>query len=164
MRLFLKNLLFTVIVPGTVAVIVPIWMAGGCAALRATPRGPGPLLAAPLLLAGAAIYLGCVWDFATKGRGTPAPIDAPKRLVVAGLYRYVRNPMYLGVLSLIGGWALFFRSWVIFLYGCALGLAFHLFVIFYEEPHLRAVFGSSYERYCRAVRRWIPGRRYEPAG
>jgi len=78
--------------------------------------------------------------------------------VVAGLYRYVRNPMYVGVLSLVAGWAIFFRSRGILLYGCALALAFHLFVVFYEEPRLRRQFGESYERYRRAVGRWIPGR------
>jgi protein-S-isoprenylcysteine O-methyltransferase Ste14 len=159
--LFLKNLLFTVLVPGTVAVYVPIRMAGGGPALASAPWGAPRILALPLLVLGAATYLRCVWDFGTKGRGTPAPIDAPRELVVAGLYRYVRNPMYVGVLSLVTGWAIFFRSWGILLYGCALALAFHLFVVFYEEPRLRRQFGESYERYRRAVGRWIPGRAHE---
>jgi len=163
MWLFVKNLLFTVVVPGTVAVYVPIRMAGGRPALLDASWGFCQALALLPLLCGAAVYLRCVWDFGRTGRGTPAPIDAPRRLVVVGLFRYVRNPMYCGVLLIVGGWAWFFGSWGILLYACVLGLGFHLFVVLYEEPHLRRRFGESYERYCRAVRRWIPGRAFEDA-
>jgi len=163
MWLFLKNLVFTVIVPGTVAVYIPIRMAVGRSALLTGSWRWNQFLAVVPLLLGAAIYLRCVWDFGTTGRGTPAPIDAPRQLVVVGLYRYVRNPMYLGVLCVITGWAIFFRSWGILLYGSGLALAVHLFVVFVEEPHLRRRFGESYERYCRAVPRWTPGRVYKRA-
>ncbi len=109
MLLLLKNLLFTVFVQGTVAVLIPY---------RIVSRaGPGVvveparlLLAAPLFVVGAAIYRWCLWDFAVTGRGTPALIDPPKQLVVRGLYRYVRNPMYLGVLLVVAGWAVLSRS------------------------------------------------------
>jgi protein-S-isoprenylcysteine O-methyltransferase Ste14 len=156
--LFLKDLLFTVLVPGTVAVYVPVYKAGGIPALRELEWGGPQWLAIFPLAAGTGIYLRCVWDFATVGRGTPAPIDAPRRLVVAGLYRYVRNPMYVGILLLVTGWAILFGSLWIGIYAAFFVLSVHLFVVFYEEPHLRRTFGEPYERYCRGVRRWIPGR------
>jgi protein-S-isoprenylcysteine O-methyltransferase Ste14 len=114
------------------------------------------LIGVSLLVLGAAIYAWCVWDFATFGRGTPAPIDAPKRLVVRGLYHHTRNPMYVGVLSVTLGWAVLFQSPPILLYAAALWIGFHTFVVLYEEPHLLSVFGREYEDYCSAVGRWLP--------
>ena len=109
-----------------------------------------------LVVAGASIYLRCVWDFLSFGRATPAPIDAPKKLVVRGLYRHSRNPMYLGVLTVILGWAVLFRSVSVAIYALAVGACFHTFVMAYEEPHLKAVFGNEYETYRARVGRWIP--------
>src|SRR5262249_6696719 len=112
---------------------------------------------------GAAIYLRCVWEFATRGRGIPAPIDHPKELVVTGLYRYVRNPMYLGALLFLLGEALFlqYRDFLLYTLGW---LAFvHLNVLLYEEPNLKRKFGRSYEKYTQAVGRWAPGRKYHEA-
>ena len=153
MGLFLKNLLFTVVVPGTVAVYAPWSMASG------SPLAPGPLraIAVALLLVGGAIYAWCVWDFASFGRGTPAPIDEPRKLVVRGLYRYTRNPMYVGVLTAILGWAILFQSRAVLIYALVVFGCFHLFVLFYEEPHLARVFGEEYERYRARVNRWLPG-------
>lgn len=149
MGLLLRNLLFTVLVPGTVAVYLPLLLAG------ARPPKPG-LPAALLLAAGGALYAWCVWDFACFGRGTPAPIDAPRRLVVRGPYRVVRNPMYVAVLVVILGQALLFRSRTILLYGAAIAACFTLFVMGYEEPHLRRRFGADYEDYVAHVGRWLP--------
>ncbi len=162
MLLFFKNLVFTVFVPGTVAVLVPY---------RIVSRaGPGLvfdlsrlLWSAPLFALGAGIYFWCLWDFAVTGRGTPAPIDPPTHLVVRGLYRYVRNPMYLGVLLVVAGWAVYSRSAGVVQYGLAVWVVAHLFVLLVEEPMLRHRFGVSYEAYCRAVRRWLPGRPYQAA-
>ncbi|MBI3329819.1 MAG: isoprenylcysteine carboxylmethyltransferase family protein [Nitrospinae bacterium] len=161
MLLFLKNVLFTVVVPGTVAVLIPYQLGSGRngATLLWGSREYGALL--PLSV-GAAIYFRCVWDFARAGRGTPAPIDAPKVLVVRGLYQYVRNPIYLGVLLVVLGWVVYFGSFAVLLYGAGLSLLFHLFVVLVEEPMLERRFGESYERYCRAVHRWVPGKRYMP--
>ena len=161
MLLFLKNALFTVIVPGTFGVIIP-YRIGFRRASADLPWGLH-YVGLFLLAVGGAIYFRCVWDFAHTGRGTPAPIDAPKVLVVRGLYQYVRNPMYLGVLLIVLGWTVYFASFGVFVYGACLAVAFHLFVIFVEEPSLRRRFGGSYERYCCTVRRWLPGRRYVPA-
>jgi protein-S-isoprenylcysteine O-methyltransferase Ste14 len=105
---------------------------------------------------GASILLWCGWDFAVVGRGTPAPIDPPKSVVVSGLYRFVRNPMYVGVELVTLGEALLFSSVRLLGYALLLGLGFHLFVVFYEEPTLTKKFGGPYQRYCQAVPRWIP--------
>jgi protein-S-isoprenylcysteine O-methyltransferase Ste14 len=154
--LLLKNVLFTLFVPGTVAVYVPLWIVAARAA--APPSGwTATRIAAVLALAvGIVIYVWCVWHFALTGRGTPAPIDAPKRLVVQGLYRYVRNPMYIGVLLVIVGWAVFFWSGQILVYGLAVGMVIHWFVVCVEEPLLLRQFGEAYARYCEAVGRWVP--------
>jgi protein-S-isoprenylcysteine O-methyltransferase Ste14 len=150
--LALRNLLFTLLVPGTVAVAVPLLLAGD----RRPASGALLALACMLLGTGAAIYAWTVWDFAAYGRGTPAPIDAPRRLVVRGLYRWTRNPMYVGVLCVILGQALLFRAWSLVLYAAGVALAFHLFVRLYEEPHLRRTFGEDYEAYRARVPRWLP--------
>lgn len=152
MLLLLKNLLFTVIVPGTVAVWVPLWIGAGSSAAS----GPSRFGGAALLALGVAIYAWCVWDFATFGRGTPAPIDAPKRLVVRGLYHWTRNPMYVGVLCVILGQALWFVSGALLLYALGVAACFASFVRFYEEPTLRRLFGAEYGEYCQRVGRWLP--------
>src|SRR5262249_23641289 len=140
MLLFLKNLLFTLVVPGTVAVYVPLFIAQN----RPPISGPLFALALAILALGGAIYAWCVWDFATFGRGTPAPIDAPKKLVVRGLYHYTRNPMYVGVLMVILGWAVLFQATALVLYALIVGTCFHLFIVLYEERHLQKEFGGEY--------------------
>jgi protein-S-isoprenylcysteine O-methyltransferase Ste14 len=150
--LFFKNLLFTIFVPSTVALYVPVFVFPH-AALEVSI---GNLGGAVLLFVGASIYLWCLWDFASTGRGTPAPIDPPKVLVVRGLYRYTRNPMYVGVLGVIFGWAWLFRDLPLAIYGICVATCFHLFVVLYEEPNLKRMFGSSYEEYCSRVARWVP--------
>src|SRR5271163_374190 len=145
----LKTAIFTVVVPCTVG----WWLPGalhrryGAAALSHPWCFHGltaQFLANFLLSLGALIYLWCAWDFSVKGLGTPAPIDAPKKLVVNGLYRYVRNPMYVGVFCVIVSRAIFFRSLPIVLYLILFMVCASLFVRFYEEPHLRRVFGEQY--------------------
>lgn len=154
MLLFLRNLAFTLIVPGAVAIYVPLYIAP-----NKTAGSPGALATGSLLIfLGAVIYLACQWDFAIWGRGTPAPIDAPRKFVSRGLYRYVRNPMYLGVLTVILGWAAVFQTTSLLWYALGVGTTFHLFVLIYEEPHLKRVFGGTYEDYCARVNRWLPRR------
>ena len=157
MRLFLKNVLFTLVVPGTVAVYGPLLVARN----NVAASGATFAVAMLLLAAGGATYAWCLWDFATFGRGTPAPIDAPKKLVVRGLYRYTRNPMYLGVLTVILGWAVLFQTAGLLFYALVFGICFQLFVVFYEERHLHRQFGREYDRYRTRVPRWLPkiGRR-----
>ncbi len=152
MLLFLRNLAFTLIVPGTVAVYLPLYIAR-----ERSIDGNAAMVAGALLISlGAATYFACQWDFANFGRGTPAPIDAPRKFVSRGLYRYVRNPMYLGVLAVILGWAAAFRTTQLLWYALGVATAFHLMVRVYEEPHLKRVFGGEYEDYCARVNRWIP--------
>ena len=149
----LKTVLFTVIVPGTVVVLVPGWLMRGGGTVQGGWLGAGGVL---LLACGAVLYLRCAWDFAVRGRGTPAPVDPPRELIVTGAYKYVRNPMYLGVFAMVVGEAALYRAEVLLGYAGALLLAFHLFVTTYEEPTLRNKFGASHERYCAAVPRWLP--------
>ena len=104
---------------------------------------------------GGSIYVWCVFDFASFGRGTPLPLDPPRKLVRRGLYRYSRNPMYVGVLTVILGWAALYQSVAVATYGLAIALCFHTFVLLYEEPTLRKQFGSEYEQYCAEVSRWL---------
>ncbi len=150
---FAKAALFTVIVPGIVTLLVPYWLLRPGAEFDAGISGFAGLA---LILVGAAVYLHCVWNFAWVGRGTPAPIDPPKEVVVVGIYRYVRNPMYVGICSLLAGEALLFESWTLLVYALIAWVSCHLFVVLYEEPHLRRKFGESYKSYCRTVPRWIP--------
>jgi protein-S-isoprenylcysteine O-methyltransferase Ste14 len=107
---------------------------------------------------GFAVALRCVWDFGWTGRGTPAPVLPPRRLVVVGFYRYVRNPMYVGFATgWIGLWIIFGHANPVAIAAvAAVALGVHLFVVFYEEPTLREKFGAEYEEYCRNVRRWWP--------
>ncbi|OGO34780.1 MAG: hypothetical protein A2Z03_07020 [Chloroflexi bacterium RBG_16_56_8] len=102
------------------------------------------------------ILFWCFWDFLVKGRGTPAPIDPPKELVATGFYRYVRNPMYVGVLLILAGHFLWFGYWNLIIYTAFAFLATHLFVVLYEEPNLRKRFGRAYEDYLNSVPRWMP--------
>jgi protein-S-isoprenylcysteine O-methyltransferase Ste14 len=106
---------------------------------------------------GAVAALSCVWAFVMIGKGTPAPFDPPRRLVVRGPYRFVRNPMYLGAGLALAGAALFYVSAPLLVYAVLFLLAAHCFVVYYEEPTLRRSFGPDYESYCQRVSRWWPG-------
>lgn len=152
MKLLLKNLLFTFVVPGAVAGWGP-WLIGRD---RSPASGFALAAAVGLFGLGLAVYAWCVWDFASFGRGTPAPIDAPKKLVIRGLYRFTRNPMYLGVLTLIVAWIVLFQAADLVVYGIAVAACFHGFVRLYEEPHLESVFGSEYAAYKARTGRWLP--------
>jgi protein-S-isoprenylcysteine O-methyltransferase Ste14 len=116
----------------------------------------GRIVGAALAAAGLAAVLESFRRFAIEGRGTPAPIAPPRTLVVSGLYRYVRNPMYVAVTTMIVGQALLFGSVVLLEYSAIVWLGFHAFVLLYEEPTLRRKFGPSYDDYRANVRRWWP--------
>ncbi|HMD16697.1 MAG TPA: isoprenylcysteine carboxylmethyltransferase family protein [Terriglobales bacterium] len=135
--------------------LLPIWL-GFRVDLEGAARWRW-IAAVPSAL-GFAVALRCIWDFGWTGHGTPAPMVPPKRLVVVGFYRYVRNPMYLGFfVGWAGLWVMFGRANLVAIAGaCAAALAVALFVLLYEEPHLRKIFGPEYEEYCRNVRRWVP--------
>ena len=154
MKLFLKVVLFTVVVPGTFAGLLPVLIVGD----RGVAGGATPGLACGLFAFGLVLYLRSAWDFAVFGSGTPAPIDAPKRLVKRGFYRYTRNPMYVAVLTVVIGWATLFGAAVLVGYAIVLFVVFSLFIRLYEEPRLAWEFGEEYATYVSQVGRWLPRR------
>lgn len=152
----LGSAVFLVIAPGSIAVLFPYWIDRwqilppllGLVAFRA--------LGVLLICAGLPLLLDSFARFAIQGFGTPAPIAPPRHLVVTGHYRYVRNPMYVAVASLVFGQGLLFGNVRVLQYGLAVAVGFHLFVLIYEEPTLRSKFGNEYDVYCKNVRRWWP--------
>lgn len=154
------SIVFLVVAPGTVAGLVP-WAITRWA--PASPEWPQTMLApfaAVLIGAGLIGLLDSFVRFAVQGLGTPTPLLPTKQLIVTGLYRYVRNPMYVAVLALIYGQALLFGATWLAIYGAAIWVMFHLSVVIYEEPRLLSDYGHSYAAYCQHVRRWLP--RYKP--
>ena len=154
MKLFMKVALFTVVMPGTFAGLLPFLIVRDRAAAGGVALG----LACGLFAFGLVVYLRSAWDFAAFGRGTPAPIDAPKRLVTRGFYRYTRNPMYVASLTVVMGWATLFGAAVLVGYGIVLFAVFSLFIRLYEEPRLAREFGEEYAEYVSQVGRWLPRR------
>jgi protein-S-isoprenylcysteine O-methyltransferase Ste14 len=148
-----KSLLYLIIEAGLFALYIPL------AFLRSGPRietGIVSLLAIPLWLIGSLVVLWSFWDFTFKGRGTPVPLDPPKELVITGPYRYVRNPIYMGVMLIFLGHFLWFGYWALLIYTMFAFIGVHFFVLLYEEPTLKRRFGAAYEEYLRRVPRWIP--------
>jgi protein-S-isoprenylcysteine O-methyltransferase Ste14 len=151
---------FLVIAPGFVAGLVPWWISHW--------RLEAPFFEMPffrfaggmLIALGVAGLLDSFVRFAVQGVGTPAPVFPTRHLVITGLYRYVRNPMYVAVVSTILGQGLLLGNVTLLEYGGLVWLLFHLFVLVYEEPTLRASFGSEYKVFCTEVPRWIP--RFNP--
>ena len=152
--LWLKAVAFTLAVPGIVAGAAPFLLDARFTA-HELPLGPLRYAGWILVAAGTGGYIWCVRDFVRFGRGTPAPIDAPQELVIQGLYRWSRNPMYVSVLLVVFGQAVLHESLSVLAYGLVLWAAFHAFVRWYEEPGLARQFGGSYERYRAAVPRWL---------
>jgi protein-S-isoprenylcysteine O-methyltransferase Ste14 len=109
-----------------------------------------------LLALGAAVSLPCVVVFIGRGRGTPAPFDPPQKFVATGLYRYCRNPMYVGLLLMLGGLALIWQSPAVIILAALLAVAIHSAVVALEEPQLKRRFGQPYLDYCGRVPRWLP--------
>ena len=150
----LKTTLFMLLVPGVLMVAFPIRLMVTDPSLFSF--GPFRWLALPLWAAGAAMAIWCAWAFTVRGRGTPSPADPPKELVVSGLYRYVRNPIYVGAVLFLLGHCFWHPARSILWMPVIVAICAHLFVTLYEEPHLRKIFGLAYEQYCRQVPRWIP--------
>jgi protein-S-isoprenylcysteine O-methyltransferase Ste14 len=150
------SFVFLLLAPGCVAGVVPWWISRwqvhpaflGFSGLR--------VLGALLIIGGLPMILDSFARFAIQGLGTPAPVLPTRHLVVSGLYRHVRNPMYVGVVALILGQGLLFGQTRLLIYGAIVWLAFHLFVLGYEEPKLRNTFASEYETFYKNVPRWVP--------
>jgi protein-S-isoprenylcysteine O-methyltransferase Ste14 len=147
--LFVRAVLALLVLPGVVAFLVPLLL-----------MGPTPMVflnwwgIIPLGL-GLALLVACVREFYVAGGGTLAPWAPPTALVVTGLYRWSRNPMYIAVTLILAAWAIGFRSWPLTLYAVAVLGAFHLRVVLYEEPWLARTFGDSWTQYRRRVARWL---------
>jgi protein-S-isoprenylcysteine O-methyltransferase Ste14 len=154
--LVLRTLVYATAFVGFLLIYLPARVLASAGIER--PVSVGAMQIAGILIGslGAALTAWCVISFIALGKGTPAPFDAPRRLVVRGPYRFLRNPMYAGAATAIAGAALFYGSVGLLAYIAAFLLAFHLFVIFYEEPALRSKFGAAYGDYCHRVHRWWP--------
>lgn len=158
--IYIRSLVFTIVVPGTVIGLVPYWLANSKLDAQLFGKAPETLMADIvgyfLLVIGSLIYLWCVYDFTFIGRGTPAIFDPPRELVIRGLYKYVRNPMYIGVVTALLGQVFIYGSPLILIFAIGFGSVFYVFVIVYEEPVLRKQFGDDYTRYVKLVNRWVP--------
>ncbi|GAA1603583.1 MULTISPECIES: methyltransferase family protein [Kribbella] len=144
----LGSTVFFFAAPCVVAGVLPWWISGWAA--------PRFWLGFVVVAAGAFVVLRAFVRFVREGRGTPAPVAPTEELVVGGDYRFVRNPMYVGVVAAIGGQALVFLDWRVFGYGVIAWAVMASFVRWYEEPVLRERYGRQYDEYCRAVPAWIP--------
>ncbi|MFP9192630.1 methyltransferase family protein [Natronosalvus vescus] len=159
---YLKTLLFTLTIPGTVAVGIPQLLARW----RPHPRLPinprtGRIAGTLSLVFGFLLYVQTAFQFGSEGGGTPSPADEPDELVTGGLYSYSRNPMYIGVLLIVLGQALRQRSTSILWWGVGVWIGFHNRIIGFEEPHLLEKHGDVYEQYRERVPRWIPRFNFE---
>lgn len=150
----LKTILFMSLIPGLLLVALPAWLMANEPALFSF--GVFRWLAIPCWALGAVVTIWCAWAFTVLGRGTPSPTDPPMRLVVSGLYRCVRNPIYTGVVIFLLGHILWHPARSILWMPLIVMVCAHLFVTLYEEPQLRKTFGNEYEKYCQSVPRWIP--------
>jgi protein-S-isoprenylcysteine O-methyltransferase Ste14 len=158
----LRTLKFTIRVPGKLVILVPLVILGVDFVLSEIPWHLRLVGLIPVV-AGTIVYLWCAYLFAFKGHGTPGPGDPPTVFVAKGPYRLSRNPMWLGVLFVLGGEAIVLKSVALLIYAVLLGMRFNVGAITIEEPMLRERFGVSYEKYCQRVPRWIrPGKVLSP--
>ncbi|MBI2403632.1 MAG: isoprenylcysteine carboxylmethyltransferase family protein [Gemmatimonadetes bacterium] len=156
MLVLIRALTYATLFVALVLVFLPAQVLSWSGMRRPPGIGVPQVVGAAVLVAGATLALWCVLTFALVGRGTPAPFDPPRRLVVEGPYRFVRNPLYVGAGLALTGAALFFESLPLAGFTGGFFLITHLFVLWYEEPTLRRSFGEAYDAYCRQVRRWWP--------
>lgn len=157
MALVLRTLVYATLFIGFLLVYLPARVLARTGIHHPPVFGAEQAMGAVVCALGMALALWCVATFILVGKGTPAPFDAPRRLVIRGPYRFMRNPMYLGAALALAGAALFYRSAWLLAYAVAFLLVFHVFVLFYEEPTLGRKFGADYEEYRKKVRRWWPG-------
>lgn len=154
--LYLRNLLFTILQPGVVAGLVPYLLLRTDQKERILqPFYILQYMGLLLFVFGFLVMMNCILNFAIHGKGTLSPADPTKKLVIAGLYKYSRNPMYVGVILMLIGEAVFFQSESLWIYSMLIFVVFHLFIVFFEEPRLKKDFGAEYDQFCNKVRRWV---------
>jgi len=158
MFVFIRAITYAALFIGLVLVFLPAQLLPSPGIARPETIGALQVVGMLVAIGGGAIALWCILSFAVVGRGTPAPFDPPRRLVLRGPYAVVRNPMYIGAGLALAGASLFYRSLPLLGYTAAFFLVTHLFVVLYEEPTLRRTFGADYEAYRRRVGRWWPRR------
>ena len=151
-----RTITYAALFIGLVLIYVPARVVSWSGIVRPDAIGLQQVAAMVIGVVGAAIALWCVFTFALAGKGTPAPFDPPRQLVIRGPYRFVRNPMYIGASVALASAALFYESLPLLGYTAVFYVSTHLFVVWYEEPTLRRTFGQEYEAYCRNVKRWWP--------
>jgi protein-S-isoprenylcysteine O-methyltransferase Ste14 len=156
MFILVRAVTYAALFIGFVLIYVPARLLSWSGIVRPDATGVQQIAGMVIGIAGAIVAVWCVYTFAAIGKGTPAPFDPPRRLVIQGPYRFVRNPMYIGAGLALASSALFYASLPLLGYAGIFFLITHLFVILYEEPTLRQTFGQEYETYCRRVRRWWP--------
>jgi protein-S-isoprenylcysteine O-methyltransferase Ste14 len=158
MFILVRAIVYAALFIGFVLVYLPARFLSWSGIVAPATTGPAQVAGIMLVTIGTAIALWCVFTFVFIGKGTPAPFDPPRKLVIRGPYRFVRNPMYIGAGMTLAGAALYYQSLSILFYTGLFFLVTHLFVVLYEEPTLRRTFGDEYEAYCRRTTRWWPTR------
>lgn len=154
--LYLRNLFFTIIHPGLVVGLIPYWILGAeWKEQFSRPFSFYQYLGIALFLIGLFVLLHCIVRFAVVGRGTLSPVDPTKKLVTTGIYRFTRNPMYVGVLMALLGETIFFNSYHLGIFLAIMALIFNFFIMLVEEPRLQTDFGDEYSHYRSKVRRWL---------
>ena len=153
--LFLRNLFLTLLQPGIVAGAIPYYLLKSASFPAPADTTLQRTIGIVIGLLGLVLMFDCIYRFASEGKGTLSPADPTQKLVLRGMYRYSRNPMYLGVMGILLGEAIFWNHGWLWAYSAFIGLAFHTFIVFREERRLLHDFGDEYLRYCKKVRRWL---------
>ena len=154
-----RTIVYATLFIGFLLIYLPTRVLSSTGIVRPSALGAPQVAGTIIGTAGVLLALWCISTFVWIGRGTPAPFDPPRRLVIRGPYRFVRNPMYIGAGLALGGAALFYKSLPLLVYGGIFLLVCHVFVLSYEEPTLKRTFGPDYEAYCQRVSRWWPATR-----
>ena len=162
--LLIRNIAAIILLPGTVTIYIPYRIINPTSLLGPDSLSLSQYSAVLLLVIGTVILFRSIWSFAHVGRGTLAPFDETKKLVVDGLHRYVRNPMYIGVILMLLAESWFYWSSGLLIYTAICFFVANIIVIGYEENRLKYKYGEEFLRYCERVNRWTPAKPYDHAG
>jgi protein-S-isoprenylcysteine O-methyltransferase Ste14 len=156
LSLLLRNAFYTILQPGLVAGVIPYFILGSDRVTQLIEQSMQgvQVISCIVIVVGFIVMILCILRFAMEGRGTLSPVDPTKKLVIHGLYRYSRNPMYVGVMLMLIGEALY-SGRGLWIYTTIIFASFNIFIFIHEEPRLRKVFGEEYQQYCHKVRRWL---------